>query len=198
MKNKYDKKKQEQLAQQQAEDRKLFLQAYEKTTAPDPLEEKQRAGSLAFLDAVDGKTAPFDVTTTPGMAPYLDLYNHAKEGEAADANTDTGLFQLGATGGNSGLVSRMREQNNLRRQERAAGDLSSAFAGKYAEVTGNTIPFLLRYKQARDQGTTNMLAGKSGQSTGTWANFKPEDSIWSKLWQQAARGAGQAAAAGGA
>lgn len=193
MKNKDDKKKQQQLEQQQAEDRRLFLQAYEKANAPDPLEERRRADSLAFLDAVSGKDKPFDITETPGMAPYLDLYARAKEGQAADADTDTGLFQLGATGGNSGLVARMREQNNMRREERAAGDLSDAFAGRYAEVTGNTVPFLLRYKQSRDMGNTGMLAGKSGQSTGMWANFKPEDSIWSKLWQQAARGAGSAA-----
>ncbi len=197
MKSKTDKKTQQTLAAQSAANEKLFLDAYTKANAPDPLEVKQRTDALAFLDAVDGTNGPFDVTKTPGMAPYLDLYNREKQGQSADANTDTGMFQLGATGGSPGMVARMREQNAMRRDERAAGDLSSSFAAKYADVTGNQIPFLLKYKQARDLGLTGMMANKSTASTGIWAGFKPEDSIWSKMWQQAARGAGTAAMAAG-
>lgn len=197
MKSKKDTQIQTQLQQQSAANEKLFLDAYTRATTPDPLEERQRSSALAFLDSVEGKNGPFDVTKTPGMEPYLDLYSRAKAGEAADANTDTGMFQLGATGGNPGMIARMREQNQMRREERAAGDLSSSFAAKYADVTDNQIPFLLKYKQARDMGLTNTTAGKSTASTSTWAGFKPEDSIWSKLFQQAARGAGQAAALGG-
>jgi hypothetical protein len=200
MKDKEDKKKQKKLEQQQAEDRALFLKAYEQANKPDPLEERRRADALAFLDTVEGKDRPFDVRDTPGLSPYLNLYERAKEGEAADANTDTGLFQLGATGGSPSLIARMREQNRMRREERAAGDLASAFAGRYAEVTGNTVPFLMRYKQGRDLDLAGLTAGKSGSSTGMWASFKPADSIWSKLWQQAVSGASQGAAmaAGGA
>lgn len=193
MKDKDDKKKQQLLEQQQAEDRRLFMEMFSKANAPDPLEERRRASSLAFLDAVEGKEGPFDVTKTPGMEPYLDLYNRAKEGEAVDANTDTGVLQLGTTGGSPNLIARMREQSKMRREERAAGDLSNAFAGKYAEVTGNTIPFLMRHKQGRDLNLTGLTAGQSSQSTGAWANFKPADSIWSRLFQQFARGAGEGA-----
>jgi hypothetical protein len=195
MKDKKDKQIQQTLANQQAEDRRLFLEMYNKANAPDPLEERKRASSLAFLDSVEGKNGPFDVTTTPGMEPYLDLYDKAKAGEAADANTDTGMFQLGATGGSPNLIARMREQNNMRRQERAAGDLSTAFAGKYAEVSGNTIPFLMKYRQGQNMNMADMMAGKSGQSTGMWANFKPGDSIWSSMFKQFAKGAGQGTAA---
>jgi hypothetical protein len=191
MKDKEDKKKQAALAAQQAEDRRLFLEMFNKANASDPLEERKRASSLAFLDAVEGKAAPFDVTKTPGMEPYLSLYEHAKAGEAADANTDTGMFQLGATGGSPNLIARMREQANTRRQERAAGDLSEAFAGKYAEVSGNTIPFLMKYRQGQNMNMADLMAGKSGQSTGMWANFRPADSIWSKIFQQFSKGAGQ-------
>lgn len=194
MKSKKDKQIQQQLADQAAQNQALFLKAYEKANTPDPIVTKQSSDSLAFLDQVSGKSGPFDVRDTPGMAPYLSLYEHAKEGQAADANTDTGLFQLGASGGNSNLVARMREQNNMRRQERAAGDLSSAFAGKYAEVTNNTIPFLLKYKQQGNLALADMMAGKSTASTSQWTSFKPEDSIWAKLFQSAGRGAGTAAA----
>lgn len=194
MKSKSDKEKQKRLEQQQAEDRALFMQAYQKANAPDPLEERRRSEALAFLDAVESKTKPFDVTQTPGMEPHLDLYRRAKAGEAEDANTDTGVFQLGNTGGSTGLIARMREQGKLRREERTAGNLSDAFAGKYAEVTGNTIPFLLRFKQQREMGSADLMSSRSGHSTSLWTSFKPEDSIWSKLFQQASRGAGQAAA----
>jgi hypothetical protein len=200
MKDKKDKQIQQQLANQQAEDRRLFMEMFEKANAPDPLEERKRASSLAFLDAVEGKTLdadgkamPIDVERTPGMEPYLDLYSKAKEAEAENANTDTGMFQLGKTGGSSNLIARMREQNNIRRQEKAAGDLSTAFAGKYAEVSGNTIPFLMKYRQGQNMGMADMMAGKSGQSTGVWANFKPGDSIWSSMFKQFAKGAGQGA-----
>jgi hypothetical protein len=198
MKDKNDKKIQASLAAQQAEDRRLFMEMFNKANAPDPLEERKRASSLAFLDAVEGKTLdaegkamPFDVQRTPGMEPYLDLYAKSKEAEAIDANTDTGMFQLGQTGGSSNLIARMKEQSNMRRQEKAAGDLSSAFAGKYAEVSGNTIPFLMKYRQGQNMGMADMMAGKSGQSTGMWASFKPADSIWSSMFKQFAKGAGQ-------
>jgi hypothetical protein len=197
LKDKKDKQIQADLGKQAAQNQQLFLDAYNKANAPDPLEERRRASSLAFLDSVEGKNGPFDVTKTPGMEPFLSLYDHAKAGQAADANTDTGLFQLGSKGGSPELVARMKEQNAMRQQERASGDLSDAFAGKYAEVTGNTIPFLLQYKQQRDLNLADMMSGKSTASTGMWANFKPGDSIWSKLWQNAAKGAGAAAAAGG-
>lgn len=193
MKDKEDKKKQKILADQQAQDRQLFLEMFNKANAPDPLEERKRASSLAFLDSVEGKAGPFDVIKTPGMEPYLNLYEHAKAGEAADANTDTGMFQLGASGGSPNLIARMRDQSNTRKQERAAGDLSEAFAGKYAEVSGNTIPFLMKYRQGQNMGMADMMSGKSGQSTGMWANFKPGDSIWSSLFKQFAKGAGQGA-----
>lgn len=188
-----DRRQQEVLARQQAEDRRLFLDAYNRANAPDPLEERRRASSLAFLDSVEGKNGPFDVTKTPGMEPYLDLYKRAKEGQAADANTDTGLFQLGATGGSPNLVSRMREQNNLRREEKAAGDLSEAFSGKYAEVTGNTVPFLMRHRQSRDMGLTDTASGRSTASTSLWANFRPRPSIWAQMLNQFAEGAGRGA-----
>lgn len=193
--NRNDRRQQEELRRQSAAETRLFMEAYNRSTAPDPLEERRRASSLAFLDSVEGRNGPFDVARTPGMEPHLDLYNRQKARQSADADTDTGLFQLGATGGSPNLIARMREQNNMRRDERAAGDLSNAFAGKYAEVTGNTVPFLMRYRQDQNMGLANLTSNRSTASTSLWSNFRPRPSIWSQLLTQGFGAAGQVAAA---
>ena len=55
MKSKKDKQIQQQLGDQAAQNQALFLKAFDRASAPDPIAERQKADTLAFMDQASGK-----------------------------------------------------------------------------------------------------------------------------------------------
>lgn len=216
MKNKDDKRKQEQMRidaerqaqafQQQLQLAQAQTQAQAQTvptpTPASPIEQAVSAETLGFLNAVNAKDGSFDVTKTPGMSPFLSLYDTAAQARDQD-RAGTGAMQLGAQGANPNLVAAIAAVNQNRRQERAAGGLTNAFNLRNAQARGNEVPFLLGQEQQRYQnaqrrsenamnntmGLTSLLGGMSQNSQSAYNNFQVRPGWGATLLSQALSGA---------
>jgi hypothetical protein len=188
-----DKAKQKRLEQQQAQDRQMFVQAFQQAQQPRPLETRLEADSMGFLDDVEGKNGVFDITRTRGMSPYLDLYNRASA-EQQGERMGIGALRLGAEGSNPNLTSLLTQQAADRRRQEAGGALERAFALRNAEARGSVLP-LIGLQQSRTMGLAGMAGNQSAGSTSAWANFRPAPSFWQQALLAGIGAGGQAAGA---
>lgn len=181
--NKGDKRKEQQLAEQQAADRSLFLQSFNKAQEPSPLQKRLEEGNLEYLDWESGKGAfegkPIDVMSAPGLGPQRSLYERAKAGQEGE-RMGIGALRLGLNASDPGLATNLAEQSKLRREQEAAGALEEAIAMKSAEARGSSLP-LIGLDQSRRMGLAGMAGGQSGQSTGLWAGFRPRPGFFNRL-----------------
>lgn len=172
--NKDDRRKQEQLAAQQAADRALFLQSFNKASEQTPLQKRLEEGNLGWLDWEQGKGLfegqPTDVMQAPGLGPSLSIYNRAKAGQQGERQ-GIGALRMGLNAADPGMAANLAEQSKLRREQEASGALENAVAMKSAEVKGSSLP-LINLDQSRMMGLAGMAGNQSGQSTGLWGQFR--------------------------
>jgi hypothetical protein len=188
-------KQQQQIAQQNQAQQTQFIQA---AAQPTELQKRYEQSQLDFLDWEGGKDAPPDVTNAPGMAPYLDLYNHAKAGQEGERQGQ-GLVSMGLNASEPGLLAKLAEQSKARREQDAAGGLENALKLRSAEAHGSVLP-LTSLNQNRTMGLASLA---SGNSNAGWARYLDQmnrsgftnSNLFNQMMENARRGA--AAGAGG-
>lgn len=149
---------------------------------PDPLAERVRSSRMSWLDAVEGKNGPVDVTKMEAMAPYLDLWNRSRARRDGE-RMGTGALRLGAANQNPEIGARIDEANQLTREQDAAGELQNAFNMKDAEMRQSVMP-LLGLQQSRDMGMAGLgvQSGQNAQSAyAQWLNRPRQRSPWLDL-----------------
>lgn len=170
------------------EEQRLKTEADQATAAwqPSELENIQNQRTVDFLKQW-GKGD--DVKDISYLNPYMDLFRNAKNGEAAEK---LGAGALVMSNPNSGMAERMRQQNEMRQEENAAGQLYDSANSAYLNATGVIAPQLMQMNE-------NRVAGKARLANDRYVAFfnRPKQAPW---WQQmlnsAAQGASSAATAG--
>lgn len=149
---------------------------------PDPLAERIRQSHTSWLDAVEGRSGPFNVETLPGMAPYLDLWNRSRSRREGE-RMGTGALRLGAANQNPEIAARIAEQKQVEREQEAGGNLENTFRLKDAEVRGSVLP-LLGLQQSRDLGLAGIGSSNYTNATNAYLQFLTRQrtpSFWSQL-----------------
>lgn len=192
MGNSADKKKQQQLADQQQADRALFLQSFNKASEQSPLQKRLEQGNLDWLDWEQGKGTfegkPLDVMNAPGLGPSLSIFNRAKAGQQGERQ-GIGALRMGLNASDPGLTANLAEQSKLRREEDASGALENAVASKDAEVQGSSLP-LIGLDQSRAMGLAGLAGNQAGNSTSLWSQFRPRPGFFGTLSQSLANSLG--------
>lgn len=191
MGNKSDKKKQEELARQQAEDRARQQALLAAAAQPKPVETAVENQQLDWINTTSGKNGPIDVTKLPGMGPSYGLYDSAVNRQQGE-RMGIGALRLGAQGSSPNLSRLLQEQSTNQRQQSAAGQFENAYRFKDAEMRGSVLP-LLGLQQSRSMGLAGLASGNANASTNTWANFRPQPSFWQNLLMTGIGGASSAA-----
>lgn len=147
---------------------------------PSELQTRLEQEDLNFLDDTSGKNGPMDIYKVRGMEPYLDLYNHAKEGQTQERFGEGALTLAGD--GSSGWGKLMKEHRAAQREQDAAGQLSNAFAVKNAEVRGSALP-LINAGINRASSAAGVASNNAGQAGNIWMNYRQTQrpSFWSQL-----------------
>jgi hypothetical protein len=191
--NKDDKKKQADLEKQQAADRALFLQSYQKAEEPSPLQSAWEKQNLNYLNWENGEGAfagkPIDVMNAPGLGPEVSLYNHAREGQQGERQ-GIGALRLGLNASDPGLAANMAEQNKLRREQDASGQLENAVAMKTAEAHNSVMP-LAQLDTSRNLSLAGMAGNQAQGSQSLWANYRPQPGFFRTFSQNLAGTLGQ-------
>jgi hypothetical protein len=138
--------------------RELFTTARQ----PNPVQERQDAAQIAWLDAIGGKNGPFDATKLEGMAPSYNFFNKAKGGQEAE-RMGQGLISMGAANAHPGFSEGLRQQRAGQAAQDAAGNFENAFSAKHAEMTGSAIP-LIGLRQSNNMGLLGAAGGMAGQA----------------------------------
>jgi hypothetical protein len=196
VKDKEDKKKQQQLAEQSAADRALFMSSFQEAKKPSPLQEAWERAQMDFLNWEQGKGTfegkPIDVMDAPGMGPSLSLYRRAKAGQEGE-RAGIGALRMGLNASSPELAAKLAQQSKDRREQEAAGALEEALAMRTAEAHGSVLP-LAQLNTSRNLSLAGMAGGQAQGSQGLWANFRTRPSWLADMANNAARGAGQAIA----
>ena len=182
MKDKGDKKKDQELANQQAADRALWLQYMQKADQKSPLQEAWEKAQLDFLNWESGKSGPIDVMKAPSLGPALSLYQYAKQGQQGE-RMGQGAIQMGLNATDPGLAAKLAEQSKAKREQDAAGNLERAVAVRSAEAHGSALP-LISLAQDKQLSLAGMAGGQRANSLGLWAGFRPRRSIWGDMMLQ--------------
>jgi len=164
-----EREAQERLRQQEAADRERSDRLLTAAEQPDPLEQRLKSENLGFLDWESGKNGPVDIQNAPGLAPYLDIYNKAsqrREGERAGQ----GVVQLGMDQQNPELAARIREQQDVERQQAAAGDLENAYRAKSAEAHNSALP-LINMANSRAMNLAGMASNTAANDQNAYLQF---------------------------
>lgn len=154
----------------------------ERAEKPDELAERIRGTRMKWLDAVEGKAGPFDVTKLEPMAPYLNLWNRSRT-RRDGARMGTGALRLGVANQNPEIAARISSQQEIEREQEAGGALQGAFNLKNAEMTESLMP-LMSLQQSRDLSLAGMGSNNVASATDAYAQWlsrpKPR-SFWSEL-----------------
>jgi hypothetical protein len=193
MGNKSDKRKQQELERQAAEDRRRLNELLAQAAQPKPLETAQETEALKWLRQTSGSEGPLDIKNLSAMKPHLGLYEAASQRQSSD-RMGQGLLQMGASNSNPMLGQLLRSQSEDVRQQQAAGGLENAYRLTDAQMRGNIMP-LLGLQQNRSMGLAGMASGNSQNSTQAWANFRPAPSFWQNLLMAGVSGGAQVGAA---
>ncbi len=149
---------------------------------PDPLAERVRSSRMSWLDSVEGKNGPVDVTKIEAMAPYLDLWNKSRSRRDGE-RMGTGALRLGAANQNPEIAARISEQRQTEREQEAGGNLENAFRLKDAEMRESYMP-LMGLQQSRDLGAAGFGVQASQNATsayGQWLSRPQRPSFWGQL-----------------
>lgn len=176
-----DKEKEKRLAEQQAQDRALFLQSFNQAREPTPLQKAWEEANLNFINWEQGKDGALDVLKAPGLGPALSLYRHAAAGQQGERQ-GIGALRMGLNATDPALAAKMAEQNKLRREQEAAGQLENAVATRSAEAHGSVLP-LSQLNTNRSLSLAGMAGNQAGQSQSLWAQFRPRPGFWGTLGQ---------------
>lgn len=195
MKDKEDKKKQQQLEQEKAADRALFLSSFQQAQKPSPLQEAWERAQLDFLDWEQGKGRfegkPIDVMEAPGMGPSLSLFRRARAGQEGE-RMGQGLITMGTNASDPNLTARLAQQAKDRREQETAGALEEAVARRTAEAHGSVLP-LAQLNTSRNLSLAGMAGNQAGQSQSLWSQFRVRPGWGAGLLNNTAQGFGQAA-----
>jgi hypothetical protein len=178
-----------QRKQEQQQSVGQYNTAFTQAQNPSPLQSAQEKESLDWLSWENG-AGPHDVTTAPGVGPYLDLFHRAKAGKARHR---VGTAAFGAQFADPNLLAQMDREDQSAREENAGGALEDAIAMKSAQAHGSVVP--LTQLQLQRNG---MLLGAAGQRL-SGANYAVNSQVpwYMRFLDNAAQGAGAAAAGGG-
>lgn len=118
---------------------------------PSELEKLQEKNVLDFIKQwQSGK----DVKDIDALSPHLNLFNNAKESENVEKLGGGGFNLAGKEGAKvAGLV---REQNALRKEQEAAGNLYNAANTAYGYATGSIAPRLMAAHENRVFGKAQL------------------------------------------
>lgn len=153
---------------------------------PTELEKLQSDNTLNFLkDMQSGK----DVKDISGVAPFMDLFNGAKNNQAAEK---MGGGIMGAANGNaSGMATALAAQNQRRKEEAASGGLMNAVSSAYQNATQVLAPSLMGMAENRNAGRVNFF----GQRESEARQLANRPNPWLQVLQSGMQAAGTAAAA---
>jgi hypothetical protein len=157
---------QERLRQQETQAAAREERLLSAAERPDPLAERQRSRILRILDWDEGTGSfegrPRNVEEMPGIEPYLDLYRNASERSAGE-RMGRGVISLGTEMQNPELAGRIREQQDVERQQQAAGQLEGAVTANLADATGSVLPYA-QLEQSRAMNLANMASGNAASA----------------------------------
>lgn len=154
---------------------------------PSELEKQQESRVSGFLKDWD---AGKDVKDISFLRPYMNLFGGAKNNQAAEKLGSGALNLSGAGGGQMAEV--MRQQNQLRKEEAASGQLYDSANGAYQYASGTLAPSLMGMSE-------NRLSGKAQLANQRYTSYlgRPKQpNPWLQLLTSGIGAAGQAAAGG--
>lgn len=193
MGNKKDSAKEEALRQQNLAYQQQFQQQSQ-AWQPSPYEQALNTEGLNWLKATSGGVK--DVSTLPGMSPYIDIYNTASAKQKGQ-RYGLGSLKMGSEFANPNLLSALQTQDESHRKQDAGAQLEGAFQQRDASVRGMALP-LINVGENRNQGKLAATAGMAQNSTNAWASHRVSPSFWQTLMMNAANGAASGAAAAAA
>ncbi|MCA1623182.1 MAG: hypothetical protein LC768_07120 [Acidobacteria bacterium] len=151
---------------------------------PSPIETTQNKRITTFLGDMD---AGKDVKDIEYIRPYFNLFQGGVNNRNAERVGGGGLNLSGAGGGQMAEV--MRQQNQLKKEEAAAGQLYNATNQAYQYASGALAPSLMQMNE-------NRLAGKAqmaNQNYQSFLNRPKQPSPWLQLLTAGIGAAGTAA-----
>lgn len=155
---------------------------------PSELEKQQESRVSGFLKDWDsGK----DVKDISFLRPFMNLFQGAKTGQAAE-KLGAGALNLSGAGA-GGMAEVMRQQNQLRKEEAASGQLYDSANGAYQYASGTLAPSLMGMSENRLSGKAQL----ANQRYNSYLNRPKTPSPWMQLLTSGIGAAG-AAASGGA
>jgi hypothetical protein len=187
MGNKADIAKQKALEAQNAAYQTAFNTQVTAAKTPSPYEQALTKEGTDWIDATNG-SKPMDISTLPGMSPYLDLYNRASS-DQKQQRFGLGSLRFGAEQMNPNLLAEITAQDKAHRTQEAGGELENAFNARNAAVRGLAMP-LVSTDAARQEGVLNAVGNQASGARSAYANFTPQPSFWSTLLQSTARNLG--------
>lgn len=193
MGNKSDKVKESALAAQNA----AYQQQVQQQVAqwkPSPYEEALNEEGLSWLNATKGGVK--DVSTLPGMSPYIDIYNTANAKQQGQ-RYGIGSLKMGAEFANPNLLSALQTQEQSHRTQDAGAQLENAYRSRDASVRGMAVP-IINIGENRQQGKTSALTGLAQNATNAYASHRIQPGFWQQMMMQAVNGAASGAAAAAA
>lgn len=193
MGNKADRQKEAALAAQNAAWQQQAQQQVQQWQ-PSPYEQALNTEGLNWLKATNGGVK--DVSTLPGMSPYIDIYNTASAKQKGQ-RYGLGSLKMGAEFANPNLLSALQTQDESHRKQDAGAQLEGAFQQRDASVRGMALP-LINVGENRAGNKLSATAGMAGNATNAWASHQIRPGFWQTLLNNAAQGAASGAAAAAA
>lgn len=191
MKDRDDKRKEEEMRKEKEADRALFLSSFQKAQEPTPLQKAWEQSQLDFLNWESGKDGPLDVTKAPGLGIANSLYRRAAAGQQGE-RMGQGLITMGTNASSPDLAAKLAQQAKDRREQEAAGGLEEAVALRRAEAHGSVLP-LAQLNTNRSLSLAGMAGNQAQGSQGLWGQFRVRPGIGAQLLNSAVQGAAGAA-----
>lgn len=163
------------------------IQKYE----PSPYEQALNKEGLDWLNATSGGVK--DVSTLPGMSPYLDIYNTASAKQQGQ-RYGLGSLRMGAEFANPNMLAAMAQQDESHRKQDAGVQLENAYRSRDAAVRGMAVP-IINIGENRQQAKIGATAGMAANSNNAWAQHQVRPGFWQNLLNQTVQGAAAGAAA---
>lgn len=193
MGNKQDSLKESALQQQNAAAQAAAATQVQQNVA-SPYEQALNKEGLDWLNATH--EGVHDVSTLPGMSPYIDIYNTASAKQQGQ-RYGIGSLKLGAEFANPNLLSALQTQDQSHRTQDAGAQLESGFRARDASVRGLAMP-LINVDAGRDATNVGATTNMADTATGAWASHRIGEGFWAGLLKQAVNGATSGAAAAAA
>lgn len=168
------------LNQQETAARTQYQQSFQQAQAPTEAERIVMERNKAFLNWMD--TPGKDITSAPGLAPYLQIGAAARERRQRQRMGTGGLALSGV--GSEGYAAKLREQQMAEEAANFGTGLESAVAGRYAEATGSMLPLA----QLGTQRSLGVLGSAQSNLQG-YMNAPRETPFWKQLTMGAVQGA---------